>query len=58
MFKFVLGATVTETVSNYKGQVVARCEYTDYISYLVRSVNLSADGAPVERWLGEGELHQ
>ena len=58
MFKFNMGTTVTQNVSNYAGTIVARCEYTDYISYLVRSVNLSADGAPVERWLGEGELQQ
>jgi hypothetical protein len=58
MFKFNMGTTVTQNVSNYIGAIVARCQYTDYISYLVRSVNHTADGAPVERWIGEGDLQQ
>lgn len=57
MFKFQMGTTVAQTVSNYTGTVVGRCEYTDYVSYLVRSYNLSSDGAPVERWIGEGDLN-
>jgi hypothetical protein len=58
MFKFNLLEAVTQDVSGYSGVIVARCQYRDYISYLVRSKNLSTDGAPVERWLGEGELQQ
>jgi hypothetical protein len=56
MFKFEMGATVTQNNSRYVGVIVARCEFIDYINYQVRSANLSSDGEPVEVWIGEGDL--
>lgn len=56
MFKHDMGTTVSQRDSRYTGTVVARCEYIDYVSYLVRSANLSSDGTPVEVWIGEGDI--
>ncbi len=56
LFKFEMGVTLTQVHSQYSGVVVARCEWTDYSNYLIRSTNLSSDGTPVEVWIGEGDL--
>ena len=57
MFKHEMGTTVTMRNTRYEGTIVARCEYSEgYVSYLVRSANLSTDGKVVEDWIGEGDL--